>query len=68
MTAETSQMVKAKCMVKFPMTCTGVDYGRVKVKKLVITFYQIVLAKILASAGGRSQTSFYFPPKMAMGQ
>jgi hypothetical protein len=54
--------------VKFPMTCTGVDYGRIKVTKLVISFYQIMLAKILASKGGRFLTSFYFPPKKAMGQ
>jgi hypothetical protein len=76
MAAETSQMVKAKCMAKFPMICTGVESGRFKVLKLVITFYQIVMAKVLARAGGReslsksvrSQTSFYFPPKMAKGQ
>ena len=69
-------MVKAKCMAKFPMICTGVESGRFKVLKLVITFYQMVIAKDLARAGGkeslsksaRSQTVFYFPPKMAAGQ
>ena len=47
-----------------------------KVLKLVITFYQMVIAKCLARVDGkeslsksaRSQTVFYFPPKMAAGQ
>ena len=69
-------MVKAKCMAKFPMICTGVESGRFKVLNLAITFYQMVIAKGLARVGGneslsksaRSQTVFHFPPKMAAGQ